>query len=195
MKGKRMSKKATTTYDWRAGTRPPSGVSAETIGRELDRHMGDEGKITAARVVEIARDHSSPLHSWFEWDDSKAAEAHRLQQARTLLRAVVVKVDHGQSQPIAVHVRTVSQEQEAAERESRDSRAGFYRRFDALPKHKVELIQAIADARSRVASAEEAVAQLMRLAGEVGDSNAAFLALAAQSMSAAKEAMARVSVH
>ena len=62
----------------------------------------DFGNITADRVVEAARDPESPLHGEFEWDDSKAAAQHRLNQARTLIRQVVydVRVKH-------VHIETV----------------------------------------------------------------------------------------
>lgn len=45
-----------------------------------------EGRITPALIVEVARDPESPLHQCFEWDDSIAAERHRLDQARRLLR-------------------------------------------------------------------------------------------------------------
>lgn len=33
-----------------------------------------------------------PLHSRFEWDDGKAAHAHRIDQARTIIRSVKVNV-------------------------------------------------------------------------------------------------------
>ena len=51
-----------------------------------------EGRLTAGNVVEKARDEASPLHSHFEWDDSAAAEEHRKEQARRLIRSVKIRV-------------------------------------------------------------------------------------------------------
>jgi len=39
--------------------------------------------------VEFAKSPTTALHSVFTWDDTKAAEAYRLQQARQILRVVV----------------------------------------------------------------------------------------------------------
>lgn len=53
------------------------------------------GRLTPSIVLKDARDKKSPLHSWFEWSDSKAAEAYRLQQARYLIKLVKVEVQYG----------------------------------------------------------------------------------------------------
>lgn len=50
------------------------------------------GRLTPASVVNAARDPSSPLHAHFEWDESKAAHAYRLDQARALIRSVQVVI-------------------------------------------------------------------------------------------------------
>lgn len=64
------------------------------VAKELDRiaKAAPDGVLTPAAVVDAARDESHPLHDRFEWDDSKAAEAHRLNQARVLIRSVRVVV-------------------------------------------------------------------------------------------------------
>lgn len=46
-------------------------------------------KLHPEAVVERAKDPDSPLHSHFEWDDAKAAESHRLNQARQIIQAHV----------------------------------------------------------------------------------------------------------
>ena len=51
-----------------------------------------KGRITPAELVAAARDESSPLHDYFEWDDGTAAEKYREMQARVMLRACSVKV-------------------------------------------------------------------------------------------------------
>src|SRR3990167_1089883 len=46
------------------------------------------GRLTPERVVEDARNESSPLHRLFDWSDAEAAAKWRLEQARMVLRAV-----------------------------------------------------------------------------------------------------------
>lgn len=46
----------------------------------------EHGALTPQLVVDAARDAAHPLHTRFEWDDSKAAEKWRLEQASQLLR-------------------------------------------------------------------------------------------------------------
>lgn len=44
------------------------------------------GRITPVKLVTAARDKDHAFHDDFEWDDQKAAESHRLDQARSILR-------------------------------------------------------------------------------------------------------------
>lgn len=44
------------------------------------------GRISPADVLDEAKDESSPLHEYFEWDDDEAAERYRLAQASSLIR-------------------------------------------------------------------------------------------------------------
>lgn len=53
----------------------------------------DSGIITAKAVVKDAKREESPLHKHFEWNDTKAARDHRLEQARALIRSVNITVD------------------------------------------------------------------------------------------------------
>jgi len=48
----------------------------------------NDGRVTPEQVVDAARDEESPLHGHIEWDDGNAAFAHRLDQARMLIRSV-----------------------------------------------------------------------------------------------------------
>jgi len=70
------------------------------------RQLAAKGDLTPERVVEHACEATSPLHEFFEWDDALAAQAHRLQQARSLIRSVRVEVtveSHVLSVPRYVH--------------------------------------------------------------------------------------------
>ena len=48
------------------------------------------GFLRPVDIVSYARDENSALHSHFEWNDSDAAEAYRLAQARALIRIAVI---------------------------------------------------------------------------------------------------------
>lgn len=84
-------------YAWRPGSRV--SIDADKAGRELARIESKEGELTPAVVVERARSGNSALHDHFEWDDSKAAEQHRLSQAGELIRSIVVDVTHSNVEP------------------------------------------------------------------------------------------------
>lgn len=65
----------------------------QKIGEELSKLAGTEGELTPIMVVEAARNPRNLLHKHFEWNDEKAAAAYRLDQARNLIRSVVVEDD------------------------------------------------------------------------------------------------------
>lgn len=48
------------------------------------------GELTPALVVDEARPEDHPLHNRFEWDDAKAGEAWRREQAAQLIRSVKI---------------------------------------------------------------------------------------------------------
>lgn len=74
-------------------TRRITGKDALIVGPELERLMREKGSLTAAEVLAAAESPDSPLHPYFEWDDTEAARKYREEQARQLVRAVVVRVD------------------------------------------------------------------------------------------------------
>ncbi len=51
------------------------------------------GELTAESVVAEAANPISPLHRYFEWDDTLAAREYRRTQARHLIRRVTIVVD------------------------------------------------------------------------------------------------------
>lgn len=66
--------------------------NTQIVKREIVKLCDTDGYVTPYQVLDAARDVSSPLHAFFEWDDSAAAEAFRLIQATGLIRSVRVKV-------------------------------------------------------------------------------------------------------
>lgn len=62
----------------------------QVVVRALERIEEEHGVITPETVVATARPASSPLHGYFEWNNTKAADKYRLWQARMLIRSVSV---------------------------------------------------------------------------------------------------------
>lgn len=63
---------------------------AKLIGRELVE-MAEEGiPRSPANILDRARAEDSPLHPYFEWNDSVAAERYRIDQARTLVSSIMI---------------------------------------------------------------------------------------------------------
>lgn len=75
---------------------------AAAAAKVLDEIVSERGHIKPAYVVEAARPASSPIHSLFTWDNTKAAEKWREEEARSLIRSIrVVRDDVSlRSQPV-----------------------------------------------------------------------------------------------
>jgi hypothetical protein len=50
------------------------------------------GMLMVDQVIELARDEDSILHKHFTWDDTKAADAYRKQQARALIQRCKIRL-------------------------------------------------------------------------------------------------------
>ena len=63
---------------------------AQKYGERLEQIASkNKSKIKPITVVEDARSNSSPFHNYFVWDNTKAAEKYRIQQARELINHIV----------------------------------------------------------------------------------------------------------
>ena len=68
-----------------------SKLSAQVVGDELEKlEKQNEGALLPSTVVKAARPTKSKLHGCFEWDNRKAADNYRENQARELLRKIVI---------------------------------------------------------------------------------------------------------
>ena len=65
-------------------------TDAQTIG-EICERLEKNGGLTAKRLVDESRPEDAPLHKEFEWDDATAAEAYREEQARYIIRSIVIQ--------------------------------------------------------------------------------------------------------
>ena len=67
--------------------------TTKRINKDMIKEILDIKKksgLTAEAIVEQAKKKKSELHEFFEWDDTKAAEQWRIQQARILINEVKV---------------------------------------------------------------------------------------------------------
>ena len=88
----------------------PERVRADPqrIGEELDAiRVESGGQLHPQAVVAGARDPRSVLHPHFEWDDKKAADAHRMDQARALIRSIRIidEEDDDRARPAFLSIR------------------------------------------------------------------------------------------
>ena len=63
---------------------------ANKIGRRIDQLVARDKKVTAQSVIADATPENAVLHPFFEWSDKAAAERYRLEQARHMIRSVIV---------------------------------------------------------------------------------------------------------
>lgn len=81
---------------------------AQEAGAFLDAEFGERPR-TPQEVVDAARSEEAPIHRHFEWDDFKAAEEHRRNQARHLLRSIVISSEGEEDVRAYHHVHVVSE--------------------------------------------------------------------------------------
>lgn len=64
---------------------------SKAIEKELRALHSRDGVLTCEAVLEAARPENSPLHDYFTWDDSRAAERYRLIEAGKLIATVRIE--------------------------------------------------------------------------------------------------------
>ena len=87
---------------WKDGFRD-KGVAPGKVAAILNKLPA----ITPSAVLEEASKPRSPMHKLFEWDDTKAAQEFRLNQARRVIGSLEVTYEKGPDQPVRhLHVTT-----------------------------------------------------------------------------------------
>ena len=72
---------------------------AQLVGERIEAIKAKLDVLTPDAVLNDARKEKSPLHQFFEWDDSKAAEQYRLRQAGHLIRSISVTFEDVAPEP------------------------------------------------------------------------------------------------
>lgn len=84
-------------YKWNAAWNLNSKPDAQMVGKKLEQLKTEHNDILIpSDIVDDARSKKSILHPIFEWDNNIAAELHRKEQARALMRCLVVVYDQDQ---------------------------------------------------------------------------------------------------
>lgn len=93
-----------TQFKWAEGARVP--IDAQVAGERLEQlESVAGGPVTPKQVVDDARPEDAPLHPVFEWDNGKAAELYREEQARHVIRSVRIVVQQETEEQPAKAVR------------------------------------------------------------------------------------------
>lgn len=85
-------------FKWKEGSR--HSVDPNVAGKVL-MDLEKEGELTPERLVDISRPEDAPLHKCFTWDDRKAADLYRKQEATILIRHIEV-VEEVEEKPVKV---------------------------------------------------------------------------------------------
>lgn len=98
-------------YEWKI---PKYDIPAQSAGEELERIERAHGVVTPYNLLEESRPGSAVLHTLFEWNDSTAAEQHRLSQAREIIGNIaVVRIwDRPTPEPVRAFVNILPKTQE-----------------------------------------------------------------------------------
>jgi hypothetical protein len=71
---------------------PYSKHNAQSVGEFLELHFPDSD-FKPKEIVDLARPKNSPIHKFFDWNDSTAAEKYRRKQAGKLVAHLYVKIE------------------------------------------------------------------------------------------------------
>jgi hypothetical protein len=127
------------------------GIVIKELNKISDAH---EGILQPRDIINAARPKSSPLHPYFEWDNTKAAHAYRLWQARNLI-SIAVEVIPGSKTKVRVYV-SLKKDQKTS---------GGYRPIVKVLSNKQLRRELIQDALLDLAIFEKKYRRLNELAG------------------------------
>lgn len=95
-----------TVYRWKPGSEWRNG-DVQRVGEQLKTLADEHGdQLTPTLIVEAARPEDTPLHRLFEWNNDRAAELYRRQQARRVMQSIEV-IPNADSSPRKMFVAVV----------------------------------------------------------------------------------------
>ncbi len=118
-----------SVYKWKPGVR--CGLDPQLAGSTLEDIIRRHGSLTPEVVVDESRPQNAPLHSYFDWDDQAAAESWRREQAKYLIRHIIVETSDS-PQPTCVRAFVSIRGEEESGAQPVLSRPVYVRTVDAL---------------------------------------------------------------
>jgi len=171
------------TYQWRKGSRT-GGVDPTIAGAELERIWEEhDERLEPPVVVEESRPKAAPLHPVFEWNDKKAAEEWRNNQARQLIRNIrIVNPENAETdEPAYVHIRQV------------DAEAPYYQSSRVAVENPDEWSLAVEGVSGKFRAAGRALHDLEGMASEQQkDSAVSLITAATMALSTAQQAIEKI---
>lgn len=129
------------------------GIDANIVGNELEQiRIENNGHLDVADIVTRATDSNNLLHPLFTWDDTHAADLYRRDEARHLIRNIVIVHDGKEQSPAFVNVK-VEQVNDAGQQ--------YYQSVRAITENELE--SAIRECRLRIAATIDTLKKLLRL--------------------------------
>lgn len=134
----------------------------EIVSAEMRNILSsNNGVLTAEKVLEAAENTHSPLHQYFEWDDSAAAQKYRLIQARMMIRVVV---QYEQSPNNGGYIK-VRQFRSLSSDRQRDG--GGYRMLNDVLSDEEMKVRLLADAKKEMQVFQKKYREIEALAGVI----------------------------
>lgn len=126
-------------------------ADAEKCYREIES-LGD---CKPEEIVEFAEDEETELHKCFEWDDTKAAQRWRVQQARIVCNSLTVIVEEDVDEPISYRLI------------EHDSEELVYRPITVIARNEDQYNRLLYRARQEMAQFKKRYASLKELASVI----------------------------
>ena len=144
---------------WKRGYH--SKIKADIAFNELEKIKDANGGIlTAGIVLAKAKTKTNKLHKVFEWDDSKAADEHRLLQARKMMQSIEVIYPESPKQTPHRHYMVVTEAPKANQ-----PRRKVYRTTKEILEDPIARDELLGNAIREAISFRQKYAELSELAG------------------------------
>lgn len=139
--------------------------------------------VTPSKVLTTASDPNNVLHNYFEWDNTKAANEHRLNQARSLIRTVIIRTEENNDGENFWHIpsRVVMED---------GSKEGEYKPLSAILKSQSSFERTMNEV-SGMFKASKLKLEALTNAAENED-NVALLSIVLQSLHTAESALSKI---
>lgn len=144
-------------------------IDPQIAGEVIESIRLRTGDVTPDLLIEDSRPDGAPLHSCFEWDDEAAAIEYRREQARTVIRSILV-VGESEQQQESTTIRVLRNHDHGGRRPKKlaDFLSAPNRRYAI--RAALSAIITIREKLSEIDGLEEAVACLIDVENELTDS-------------------------